>query len=58
MSWESYLSILREAAQEARDEQTRPPAACPDCGEPLLQGPTNERFCKFDGYQYPRDGRL
>lgn len=57
MAWEQYLAIMREAAQEARDEQTRPPAACPNDGEPLLQGPDGSLYCKFDGYRYPRDGR-
>lgn len=58
MAWEQYLAILREAEQEARDEQTRPPAACPYDGEPLRQGPRNELFCPWGDYRFPRDGRL
>jgi len=57
VSWEQLLSILKEASDSARDEQSRPPQACPLCGEPLISGPNGELFCKYDGYQYPRDGR-
>lgn len=57
MSWEQLLSIAQEAADLKRDELSRPPVACPNDGEPLLQGPDGTLFCKYDGYQFPRDGR-
>jgi len=56
MSWHELLSIAQEAEELKRDELSRPPAACPHCGEPLRQGPREELFCLFDGYRYPRDG--
>lgn len=57
MSWEQLLSIAQEAADLRRDELSRPPVACPNDGEPLLQGPDGTLFCKYDEYQFPRDGR-
>lgn len=57
MAWETLLSIYEEAVQYARDERDHPPAACPTDGEPLQEGPRGVLFCKFDGYQWPRDGR-
>lgn len=58
MSWYQLLSIFKEASDLKRDEESRPPEACPNDGEPLTAGPDGELFCKYDGYQYPRDGRL
>lgn len=58
MAWETLLSIRDEAAQYIRDERDNPPAACPNDGEPLQEGPHGVLFCRFDGYQFPRDGRL
>lgn len=57
MSWEQLISIAREAADSARDERSRSPEACPNDGEPLISGPDGTLHCKYDGYQYPRDGR-
>lgn len=57
MAWEQLLSILREAADSVRAEKSQPPQACPNDGEPLTAGPDGTLHCKFDGYQYPRDGR-
>jgi hypothetical protein len=50
MSWEQLVSIRREAAEERRAEAARPPEACPDCGEPLVEGPDGVLFCRFDGW--------
>jgi len=50
MSWNQLLDIYREAADEAREEKSRRPTACPDCGEPLISGPDGVLFCKFDGF--------
>ncbi|MGW6502963.1 hypothetical protein [Nonomuraea angiospora] len=49
--WYGLLDILREAADERRAERERPPAACPNDGEPLLQGPRGELYCPFDGFR-------
>jgi hypothetical protein len=51
MSWEQLRDIRREAAADAAAERARPPAACPNDGEPLTMGPGGVRFCKFDGWQ-------
>ena len=50
MSWEQLLAIKREAADEQRAQQTTPPQACPNDGEPLTSGPNGELFCRFDGW--------
>ena len=55
MSWEQYLSIAREAAQIRQEEMSRPPAACPNDGEPLTAGGDGSLFCRFDGYRWPDD---
>ncbi|MEI5100300.1 LamG-like jellyroll fold domain-containing protein [Streptomyces sp. PmtG] len=48
-SWYGLLDILREGAQQYREERDRTPEACGDCGEPLRTGPRGELFCLFDG---------
>lgn len=55
MAWQQLLSILKEAADEHRAEQSQPPQACPNDGEPLTSGPDGELFCRFDGWNH-RDG--
>jgi hypothetical protein len=52
------LATLREQAAYQEFYDTAQPTACPRCGEPLREGPPNESgilFCRFDGWQYPRD---
>lgn len=51
--WDSYLAILREAAEVRDTEETGPPVACPEDGEPLLAGPDGSLYCPFDGWRYP-----
>mgnify|MGYP006158962415 CR=1 FL=1 len=48
-SWYGLLDILREGAQQYREDRTRTPQACEECGEPLRTGPRGELFCLFDG---------
>ncbi len=50
MSWQQLIDIAREAAQEVREEESRPPVACPNDGEPLTAGPDGTLHCKFDGW--------
>ncbi|MFI9154492.1 LamG-like jellyroll fold domain-containing protein [Streptomyces sp. NPDC053367] len=57
-SWYGLLDILREGAQQYREEQQRPPEACLDCGEPLRTSPRGELFCRFDGSIWAAGGRL
>lgn len=55
MAWQQLADIYRECAQYRRDEQQRVPLSCPNDGEPLTVGPDGTRFCKADGWTYPRD---
>lgn len=60
-SWWGLVSVLRHSRQEFESYISRPPVACPNCGEPLTNAPTTasgsgvQLFCKFDGWQFPRD---
>lgn len=51
MSWEQYAEILKVAREEADYNARRVPSACPNDGEPLLQGPDGELFCPSDGWR-------
>lgn len=50
MSWEQLLNLVKQAQEEAFEEMYRPPVACPNDGEPLIEGPNGELHCRFDGY--------
>jgi hypothetical protein len=63
-SWWGLVSVLRQNRQEFDAEWSRPPVACPICGQPLVTAPSTksgsgvELFCDYAGdheYQYPRD---
>jgi hypothetical protein len=63
-SWWGLDTILKQSRSEFDAEVSRPPLACPVCGEPLTNAPAMtsrsgaERFCKFAGdheFIYPRD---
>lgn len=56
MSWQQLLDIVHEAADQLREEETRPPVACPNDGEPLITGPDGKLFCKFDAFTWPDMG--
>ena len=58
MAWEQLLAIYASAAQSYTDERDNPPVACPQDATPLRKGPEGILYCPFDGYQWPRDGRL
>jgi len=49
VAWESFLSIVREAAQTAAEERARPPSACPTDGEPL-ESARGVLHCPFCGH--------
>jgi Domain of unknown function (DUF4082) len=55
MGWYGLLSILHEAKEQRREIEERPPMACPNDGEPLLQGPRGLLYCPFDGWRWPDD---
>ena len=60
-SWWGLDSVFKQSRQEFESYVSRPPLACPQCGEPLTNAPATkagsgiERYCKFDGWAYPRD---
>lgn len=49
MSWEQLLDITREARRLAEAEQSQPPVACPNDGEPLALV-NGVLHCPFDGW--------
>lgn len=60
MSWNQLLDTCKQARIEfENDPYVRgTPESCPLCGEPLLPGPPSEAgilYCRFDGWQAPRD---
>jgi hypothetical protein len=55
MSWEQLLHVYKLSAEEARENKSRIPVACPNDGEPLTEGLIGIKFCINDGWQYPRD---
>lgn len=55
MSWESLISIYREAVATREAHDTETPAACPNDGEPLAPDADGKLTCRFDGWQW--DGR-
>ncbi len=50
-SWYGLLSIMQDAAAERRAEESRPPVACPNDGEPL-KSHDGVLWCPFDGWRY------
>jgi hypothetical protein len=60
-SWWGLVEVLRQSQQEFDAYVSRPPVACPEDGEPLRPPPNTaagsgmELFCRFCGWQYPRD---
>ncbi len=55
--WDLYSTLVQQAEYE-QYYRSVPPVACPNDGEPLTPGPPstpNILFCKFDGWQFPRD---
>lgn len=60
-SWWGLDAVLKQSAQEFDEYWSRPPEACPICGEPLSSPPVTpagsgmELYCRFDAWQYPRD---
>lgn len=49
VSWEQLISIKQEAREIAKEEREKPPAECPNDGEPLIFA-RGVWHCKFDGY--------
>lgn len=63
-SWWGLDTVMKQSAEEFREFVSRPPMACPVCGEPLANAPAVtsasgvELYCKFAGdheFHYPRD---
>jgi hypothetical protein len=55
MSFYQLLDLAEANRQVQAYYLSTPPVACPNDGTPLDIGPHGELFCKFDGWQYPRD---
>lgn len=59
--WWQLLEIRKYAEQERQFYASNPPFSCPRCGEPLTNAPPTdsgssvELYCRFDGWQFPRD---
>lgn len=53
--WYGLLSIARERTEIKRRNESVPPAACPNDGEPLQPASGGRLVCTFDGWEYPRD---
>jgi hypothetical protein len=51
VSWQQLVDIVREGVAEAAAEQTEPPTACPNDGEPLRTGPDGGLYCAWDGWR-------
>lgn len=47
--WYALLDIVDEYRVAVEQERSRPPVACPDCGEPLQTNSFGELHCSFDG---------
>lgn len=59
MSWRQLQAIEADHRQWVDYERSNGPLSCPDCGEPFTPNPPGAgggRFCRFDGFQWPRDG--
>lgn len=60
-SWWGLDAVFKQSQQEFAAFVSRPPMACPWCGEPLRNPPNTTAgagmtlYCPFDGFQYPRD---
>ncbi len=52
MAWEGLLSIIREARDIALAEESRAPAACPECGTPLIDNPNGGLYCPFTDHYF------
>ena len=59
--WWGLHSVFEQSRQEFDAYWSAPPVACPNDGEPLINAPSAksgsgvELYCKYDGWQYPRD---
>lgn len=53
-NWNTLLDIWREARELAAEERSRPPVACPLCGEPLVTGRNGQLRCPADGWTWGR----
>lgn len=48
--WDQLLNIFRLAVLEQAEADSRPPVACPNDGEPLIEDPDGRLHCPFDGW--------
>lgn len=55
MAWEELTAIVADTMEQVLNLKSTPPQACPQDGEPLLDGPNGVKYCRYDGWQWPRD---
>jgi len=55
VSWYQLLDIYKQDQTWRQWYASIPPVACPNDGTQLETGPSGELFCRFDGWQWPRD---
>lgn len=59
--WWGLHSVFEDSRQEFEAYVSRPPMACPNDGEPLMNAPSAdsgtgiELYCRYCFWQYPRD---
>ena len=60
-SWWGLDSVFKHSRAEFDSYVSRPPVACPDDGEPLINAPATKAgsgaqlYCKYCFWTYPRD---
>lgn len=61
MSWWQLLDVRKQAEEEFSWYADNGPLSCPNDGTPLLNAPPTEsgssveKYCPYDGWQFPRD---
>lgn len=57
MGWRQLLSIYREAEDTFAAEQSQPPTACPNHGDPLETNSRGVLHCPLGDFTWPEGAR-
>jgi hypothetical protein len=57
VSWQQLIGIYREARDPAQRGDDIERDTCPNDGEPLQDGPSGQRYCPYDGFQWEGQGK-